>query len=72
GSWKDDKPDGYGFNLKNHGTIIYYGEFQKGILKEGYGKEQLPNGYENEGKIKDEKFHGLGSLSIKLNGKKET
>ncbi|CAF1287493.1 unnamed protein product [Rotaria sp. Silwood1] len=68
GSWKDDKPDGYGFNLKNHGTIIYYGEFQKGILKEGYGKEQLPNGYEYEGKIKDEKFHGLGSLSIKVSG----
>ncbi|CAF1267998.1 unnamed protein product [Rotaria sordida] len=24
GSWKDDKPDGYDFNFKNHGSIIYH------------------------------------------------
>ncbi|CAF4982196.1 unnamed protein product, partial [Rotaria sp. Silwood1] len=68
GEWKDDKPDGYGYNFKNYGSMIFHGQFKNGILKEGYGKVQLSNKYQYEGKIKDGKFHGLGCLSIEVSG----
>ncbi|CAF1411630.1 unnamed protein product [Adineta steineri] len=68
GSWKNDKPNGYGFNLKNHGLIVYHGTFEDSILKEGYGKEQLSDDYEYKGEISNGSFHGLGTLSIKVSG----
>ncbi|CAF3311875.1 unnamed protein product [Rotaria socialis] len=71
GAWKDDKPHGYGYNLKSRGSTIYYGEFNNGLLKEGYGKVTLEDGYVYKGPIKDGKFHGLGSLSMKIAGLKE-
>ncbi|CAF1525147.1 unnamed protein product, partial [Rotaria sordida] len=68
GEWKNDKHDGYGYNFKQYGSITHHGQFENGILKEGYGKVQLPDKYQYEGKIKDGKFHGLGCLSIEVSG----
>lgn len=68
GEWKDDKYNGFGYNSKEEESTIFYGKFEKGIFKEGHGKVTLADGYVYEGKIKDEKFHGLGSLTIRIQG----
>ncbi|CAF1180252.1 unnamed protein product [Didymodactylos carnosus] len=68
GSWKNNKPHGYGYSFKSQGRSIYHGEFENGELKEGYGKVGLEHKYEYEGKIVKGKFHDLGSLSIKIEG----
>jgi hypothetical protein len=68
GEWKDDKYNGFGYNSKDEESTIFHGKFEKGILKEGYGKVMLADGYVYEGKIEDEKFHGLGSLTIRIKG----
>ncbi|CAF3364109.1 unnamed protein product, partial [Rotaria sp. Silwood2] len=71
GVWKDDKPRGYGYRFDKFGSAIYYGEFNDKVLQEGYGKLRLDNGYSYEGKMKNDQFHGLGSLSIEIDGLKE-
>ncbi|CAF1575905.1 unnamed protein product, partial [Didymodactylos carnosus] len=71
GSWKDDKPNGYGVHLKDHGLTIYHCIFEEGTLKEGYGKVQISKEYEYKGESYNGEFNGLGSLSIKKEGKTE-
>ncbi|CAF4187169.1 unnamed protein product, partial [Rotaria sordida] len=66
GQWKNDKPHGYGYRFDKYASVIYYGEFDDKTLQEGYGKLKLDDGYLYEGKIKDDKFHGLGSLTIQI------
>ncbi|CAF4988042.1 unnamed protein product [Rotaria sp. Silwood1] len=51
---KDNKLDGYDYNFKNHGSLIYHGEFKNGILKVGYGKVLLSDEYEYEIKLNGE------------------
>ncbi|CAF1408560.1 unnamed protein product [Adineta steineri] len=66
GLWKDDKPCGYGYQFKGYGSTICHGDFHDGKLKEGYGKIKKDHGYEYKGTIRDDNFHGLGILSIKI------
>ncbi|CAF1453216.1 unnamed protein product [Adineta ricciae] len=68
GSWKLDRPNGYGYHIQNYGSTIYHGEFYEGKLKEGFGKVTLSNKYEYRGTVTDGQFHGLGFLSIKIAG----
>ena len=68
GVWKNDKPNGYGCRFENYGSSIYHGFFENQILKEGFGRVELEDGYVYEGKIGNGKFHGLGSLSIEIQG----
>ncbi|CAF3778311.1 unnamed protein product, partial [Adineta steineri] len=68
GLWKDDKPCGYGYQFKGYGSTICHGDFHDGKLKEGYGKVKKDDGYEYKGTIRDDNFHGLGILSIKIAG----
>ncbi|CAF1234525.1 unnamed protein product [Rotaria magnacalcarata] len=68
GVWKNDKTHGYGYRFENYGSSIYHGFFENQILKEGFGKVKLENDYVYEGKIENGKFHGLGSLSVEIEG----
>ena len=55
GVWKNDKPNGYGCRFENYGSSIYHGFFENQILKEGFGRVELEDGYVYEGKIENGK-----------------
>lgn len=68
GQWDDDKQNGFGYHRISQGASFFYGMFRQGLLSEGYGRQSLENSFEYEGKMHEGNFHGLGSLSIRIDG----
>jgi hypothetical protein len=68
GKWKDDKKHGEGYWLLQNASVCYYGMFNEDRFQKGYGKAKLKDGYTYEGKFENNKFEGLGELSISIDG----
>ncbi len=69
GSWHEDTPQGAG-KLSEEGSV-FYGEFEKEILREGFGKQIIKNApgfrnYEYSGAFKNGKFQDLGKLIFRM------
>ena len=68
GQWLEDKANGIGFQKLNYNASIVHGTFRNGVLSEGYGRRTLDANFEYDGKLMNDKFHGLGSLSTLIDG----